>query len=199
MIKEKSTVPVREMAPSDSSAVVRRIFLGFLFLMIIFILFILLILDEYGERLLVAGGGVIGVVGLLLLQKRAIDVVQQALLRAQISEARHQSLLENIPVITYINDLSLESRTTYVSPQIEKILGYSQSEFLNNSSLWVEINFPEDRERVLAENIRTSQTNENFNMEYRLTAKSGNIVWMKDEASYVSRMGGTSRADNRAG
>ncbi len=185
MNKDKSGAVVRELDQSYSSAVARRIFFGFLTLVVVFILFIWFIVDEKNERVVVVSGGVICIAVLLLLQKLATDVIQNALLRARASEARYQSLLENIPVITYINDLSVESRTTYVSPQIQKLLGYSQDEFLNDPSLWVEIIFPDDRERVLAENLRTTQTHEKFNMEYRLIAKNGNIVWAKDEAILV--------------
>jgi PAS domain S-box-containing protein len=181
----KQTTDFKKMDQSYSGTVARRIFFGFLTLVVIFILFIWFIVDENRERIAVVSGGVICIVTLLLLQKLATDVIQNALLRAQASEARYQSLLENIPVISYINDLSAESRTTYVSPQIEKMLGYSQNEFLNDPSLWVEIIFPEDRERVLAENLRTTKTHEKFSMEYRLIAKNGNIVWAKDEAILV--------------
>lgn len=173
------------MDQSYSGTVARRIFFGFLALVVIFILFIWFIVDENSERIAIVSGGLICILTLLLLQKLATDVIQNALLRAQASEARYQSLLENIPVISYINDLSVESRTTYISPQIEKMLGYSQNEFLNDPSLWVEIIFPEDRERVLAENLRTTKTHEKFSMEYRLIAKNGNIVWAKDEAILV--------------
>jgi PAS domain S-box-containing protein len=185
MHKDTSGTVVRELDQSYSSTMARGIFFGFLALVVIFILFIWVIVDENRERIAVVSGGVICIVTLLLLQKLATDVIQNALLRARTSEARYQSLLENIPVISYINDLSVESRTTYVSPQIEKMLGYSQNEFLNDPSLWVEIIFEDDRERVLAENLRTTQTHEKFNMEYRLIAKNGNIVWTKDEAILV--------------
>jgi PAS domain S-box-containing protein len=185
MLRDKQPANFREMDQSYSSTVARRIFFGFLILVIIFILFIWFIVDANDERIVVVSGGLVCIAVLLLLQKLATDVIQNALLRAQASEARYQSLLENIPVISYINDLSVESRTTYVSPQIEQLLGYSQNEFLNDPSLWVEIIFPDDRERVLAENLRTTQTHEKFNMEYRLIAKNGNIVWTKDEAILV--------------
>jgi PAS domain S-box-containing protein len=185
MKKDNTGTDFRKMDQSYSSIVARRIFFGFLTLVVIFILFIWFIVDAPNERIVIVTGGVICVAVLLLLQKLATDVIQNALLRARTSEARYQSLLENIPIITYINDLSLESRTTYVSPQIKTLLGYSQNEFLNDPALWVEIIFPEDRERVLAENLRTTQTHEKFNMEYRLIAKNGNIVWAKDEAILV--------------
>src|SRR5688572_29785239 len=109
MFRNKQTADLREMNQSYSSTVARRIFFGFLILVVIFILFIWFIVDENSERIAVASGGLICIITLLLLQKLATDVIQNALLRARASEARYQSLLENIPVISYINDLSVES------------------------------------------------------------------------------------------
>lgn len=185
MIKEKPAIFVREADPSHSSGMARMIFFGFLVLVFVFIFFIWLVVDEYREKIVVAGVGAIFISIALLFQKLVTDIIQNALSRAQASEARYQSLLENVPVITYINDLSPESRTTYVSPQIEGLLGYSQTEFLNNPALWLEVIFPEDRQRVIAENIRTTETSEKFSIEYRLIAKNGNIIWTKDEAILV--------------
>lgn len=185
MIKEKPAIFVREADRSYSGSMARMIFFGFLVLVFVFIFFIWLVVDEYREKIIVAGGGAIFISVALLFQKLVTDIIQNALSRAQASESRYQSLLENIPVITYINDLSSESRTTYVSPQIEKFLGYSQTEFLNNPALWLEVIFPEDRQRVIAENIRTTETREKFSIEYRLIAKNGNIIWAKDEAILV--------------
>jgi PAS domain S-box-containing protein len=185
MIKEKPAIFFRKTDPSYSSIMARGIFFGFLVLVVTFIIFLWFVVDEGNERMLVASGGAVFISVVLLLQKIAIDIIRGALRRARVSEARYQSLLENIPVITYINDLSMESRTTYVSPQIESLLGYSQTEFLNNPALWIEIIFPEDRQRVMAENIRTTETGEKFSIEYRLITKSGGIIWAKDEAILV--------------
>jgi serine phosphatase RsbU (regulator of sigma subunit) len=44
---------------------------------------------------------------------------------------------------------------------------------------------PEDRERVLAEEARTDQTGEPFNVEYRVIAGDGRVVWVRDEATLV--------------
>lgn len=120
-----------------------------------------------------------------LLQQAAVRVTSQAITRAQISESKYQSFIENIPAVTYINDLSADAQTTYISPQIEKFLGYTQKEFLDDPLLWTKIIHPDDYERVMAENRKTSQTLEDFKIEYRLITKSGNIVWVKDEANVV--------------
>lgn len=101
------------------------------------------------------------------------------------SETRYRSLLENIPTTTYINSPDANADTEYVSPQVEKLLGYQRKEFIDDPLLWTKILHPDDRQRVLAESQRTSETEEAFNMEYRILAKDRMTVWVKDEATLV--------------
>ena len=45
-------------------------------------------------------------------------------------------LVERMPVITYTAALDQQSSTTYVSPQIESLLGFTQADYLANPDLW---------------------------------------------------------------
>ena len=104
------------------------------------------------------------------------------------SEGRYRTLVEQIPAITYVQE-PLESSNpkavTYMSPQYETILGYpAQSEMLDEEH-WLRILHPEDRERVLAEEARTDETGEPFDVEYRIIAGNGRVVWVRDQATLV--------------
>ena len=121
----------------------------------------------------------------LLIQKAVVKTTRMAIGRLNSNESQYRSFLENIASVTYINDLSPDVLTTYVSPQVKNILGYTQEEFLENPSLWMEILHPEDRERVFSESRRTSETGEPFMMEYRVMAKDQRLVWVRDEAALV--------------
>jgi PAS domain S-box-containing protein len=118
----------------------------------------------------------------LLLQNITSGNIRQLLNKTHESESRYKSLLENIPTITYINSPGMDSFTQYVSPQVEKLLGYSQEEFTKDKTMWMKILHPDDREQVLAENARTVQSGQAFQLEYRLFAKDSRIVWVRDEA-----------------
>lgn len=185
MKKEKPTSFTTQTDGLPLNLLNRRIILGFAILFIAFILFIWSVFDKPLERVVAIIGGLAFIFALLAYQKFAIDLIQKAQQRAQTSELRYQNLLENIPAITYINDLSPETRTTYISPQIEKFLGYTQKEFLDDPLLWTKIIHPDDYERVMAENRKTSETLEDFRIEYRLIAKNRDIIWAKDEATVV--------------
>jgi diguanylate cyclase (GGDEF)-like protein/PAS domain S-box-containing protein len=78
----------------------------------------------------------------------------------------------------------------YMSPQVERLLGYAPEEWLVDPGFFLKLLHPGDRERVLAENDRTNRSGEPFDMEYRLIARDGRTVWVRDEAVLVRDEGG---------
>jgi len=120
-----------------------------------------------------------------ILQSISTENAQNLLKQAHHSEARYRSLLENIPTTTYINSTDANAITEYVSPQIEKLLGYPRDDFLKDPLLWTKIIHPDDAPKVLDESRRTSETQETFEMEYRIIAQDKSVVWVRDEAILV--------------
>ena len=120
-----------------------------------------------------------------VVQQLSARTIRSALDRAQASEVRFRSLLENIPTITYINGPGPDSPTTYVSPQVKELIGYSREEFLQDPALWKKILHPDDQNKVLAENEKTSRESDKFDLEYRLISRDGRIVWVHDRAILV--------------
>src|SRR5215217_6496210 len=104
------------------------------------------------------------------------------------AQTRYRTLVEQIPAITYVQE-PLESSNpkaiTYMSPQYETILGYHPELKVLDEEHWLRILHPEDRGRVLAEEARTDESGEPFKMEYRVIAKDGRVVWLRDEATLV--------------
>src|SRR5829696_7010843 len=127
------------------------------------------------------GGNVAGVIGI------STDITERKSTEKSLREAeqRYRTLVEQIPAITYIQEPGEPSRTTYISPQYETVLGYSPQESLGDPEHWIKIMHPADRERVLAEDRRTNETGEPFSMEYRQFARDGRVVWVRDEATLV--------------
>lgn len=110
------------------------------------------------------------------------------------AETRFRTLVEQIPAITYIQttaDAENSKNVTYMSPQYEAIFGYSPEEEMYDPEHWAKILHPEDRERVLAEDARTDETGEPFKVEYRVFAKDGRLLWIRDEAVLVRDEDGT--------
>jgi PAS domain S-box-containing protein len=101
------------------------------------------------------------------------------------AETRFRTLVEQVPVVLYIDSDDEVSSAIYMSPQVEEILGYTPDEWLDDPELWVKILHPDDCERVLAENARVDEIGGPFNVEYRMLAKDGRAVWVRDEAVLV--------------
>jgi len=101
------------------------------------------------------------------------------------NEAKYRTLVEQIPAITYTISLAAGVDFLYVSPQVETLLGFSPEAWRTDAENWEKQIHPDDRERLLAEITNSLETGEPFSTEYRLLAKSGRVVWFRDEARVV--------------
>jgi len=91
-------------------------------------------------------------------------------------ETRFRSLVEQIPAITYVDVADEQLTTTYISPQIEWILGVLPSEYVENPDLWYQMLHPDDRERALQSYLAGRASGRSFSFEYRLVARDGRVV-----------------------
>ena len=121
----------------------------------------------------------------MLLQSVTARNMRNLLASARQSEEQYRSLLESIPITTYINSPDIASLTEYVSPQVEKLLGYPRHEFTKDPEFWKKIIHPEDRARVLDQNEQTVLLEQPFESEYRIITSDRRVVWVRDEATLV--------------
>lgn len=114
-------------------------------------------------------------------QKRAEQAVTEA-------ETKYRSLVEQIPAITYVWESASDPRRsdhTYISPQIETVLGYSADEWIRDPDLWQRRIHPDDLDRVVEATARTDLTGEQYEAEYRMIHRDGSELWVRDEAHVV--------------
>jgi PAS domain S-box-containing protein len=69
-------------------------------------------------------------------------------------------------------------------PQVNSCLGYAPEDGYT-PNFWKTRLHPADRDRVLAEDERCDQTLEPFRSTYRVFARDGRTVWLRDEAELV--------------
>jgi diguanylate cyclase (GGDEF)-like protein/PAS domain S-box-containing protein len=101
------------------------------------------------------------------------------------AEHRYRTLVEQIPAVTYIDPVDDPDTSLYTSPHIEQMLGYTPQEW-QTEKLWPKRLHPDDRERILAADERfEAGGGEPFSEEYRLLAKDGSVVWVREEAVLV--------------
>jgi diguanylate cyclase (GGDEF)-like protein/PAS domain S-box-containing protein len=111
----------------------------------------------------------------------------------QTAEERWRTLVEQIPAITYIADFDARSTLLWLSPQIEQLLGYSPEEMLADQDLWYRVVHPDDRERVVREEARVFDEVQPIDMEYRMVARDGRVVWLRDQDTIVHDSAGRPR------
>ena len=96
-----------------------------------------------------------------------------------------QSLVEQIPAVTYIADFVGSFRLRYVSPQCKAILGFEPEEWVADPDAWVRALHPEDRDRIVVEAEACIAAERPFDFEYRMCRADGEIVHLWEKTSFV--------------
>jgi PAS domain S-box-containing protein len=111
---------------------------------------------------------------------------------AQEAAVRYRTLVEQLPLITYIDSpYSTDEAADFISPQIETLLGYTQEEWFSHPTFYVEHLHPHDRERVRSRQRAARETGTPLEIEYRFLAKDGSYVWLWDSYTVVRDDTGT--------
>ena len=101
------------------------------------------------------------------------------------SEARYRALVEQIPAVVFMAFLDEGTCEAYVSPQIERVLGFSQAEWLEDPVLWYQQLHPDDKERWSTEAASMFRCGTPMRSVFRVIARDGQIVWFHCEAKMV--------------
>jgi PAS domain S-box-containing protein len=99
--------------------------------------------------------------------------------------SRYQILVEQIPAVVFMAFLDQGISEAYVSPQIEAVLGFTQSEWLNDPVRWFHQIHPEDKARWSVEAAQTFLSGDPLRSVYRVLARDGHVVWFHCEVRMV--------------
>jgi two-component system, cell cycle sensor histidine kinase and response regulator CckA len=122
---------------------------------------------------------------LLAARAEITDQIRSAAHDREAAETKYFSIAERLPLVTYIDAIDEVCSNIYISPQAERIFGYSSEEWLADPKLFVNAVHPDDKARVFEETARAHETGEAFSSEYRFYAKDGRLLWVQDEAVVV--------------
>jgi two-component system, OmpR family, phosphate regulon sensor histidine kinase PhoR len=100
-------------------------------------------------------------------------------------DTRYGALARLLPLVVYVYEPHDRTSPVYVSPEIETLLGYTASEWLAETGLSARLVHPKDRERVTAAAAEAARTESPFAEEYRMLARDGRVVWVRDESVTV--------------
>jgi diguanylate cyclase (GGDEF)-like protein/PAS domain S-box-containing protein len=115
------------------------------------------------------------------------DAVQRAQVRTEQVRAkdRFRSLVEDSPLVSYIDAPDETATAVYVSPQIEDLIGYTVEEWMGDADLWPRILHPRDRARALARRTRGTTKRASFSSSTGSLHRDGHVVWVHDQARVV--------------
>src|SRR6266568_1294728 len=96
------------------------------------------------------------------------------------AEEQYRRLIEQLPLVSYVNTLVPELRATYVSPQVEELYGYPADQWLNDPELRDRVVHPDDRAAILNLERLARERGEPFELEYRIVRADGTVRWVLD-------------------
>jgi len=97
----------------------------------------------------------------------------------KIAETKYRTLVEQVPVVIYLDPIEDSDTSMYVSPQIADLVGCAPDEWRDNPEFWREVIHPDDYDEIMVD------YSDPFIKEYRLITRDGRTLWVRDEASIV--------------
>ena len=146
--------------------------------------------DDAGQEV-----GMVGFATDLRERQRAQETLRQAYdeledrVRARTEEleearARLQYLLKVTPGIIYTNKVSGDYKCTFVSQNVDPIMGFSAWEMLEDKDFWLNRLHPDDARRVFDE-MQPLIDQGGGTIEYRFRHRDGHYVWIQDSFSVI--------------
>lgn len=100
------------------------------------------------------------------------------------SESQFKELIESQAAAVWRSDANT-LKNTYISQQIEKMLGYSVRQWLQRPDFWLSLLHPDDLTWVPKYCLQAIKKERNYELEYRMIAADGRVVWIRDRVNLV--------------
>jgi PAS domain S-box-containing protein len=125
----------------------------------------------------------------LMWQGVMVDVTEQKETEERLRQAeeRYRVLVEHIPAVVYVEAPDGDPHDFYISPQVERVFGYTADTWTWTPDFWLGIIHPDDLHRVTRVDRHSNETKADYSMEYRLRTADGRWVWVRDEATFLEQ------------
>ncbi|HTG65904.1 MAG TPA: PAS domain S-box protein [Flavobacterium sp.] len=118
------------------------------------------------------------------------DITERKLAEEAIfnSQQKIESLINTVDGIVWECDAQT-LKFTFISKKVNEILGYTAEEWINNNSFWLNHIHPEDKEQAFNFCKEQTEQQKNHDFEYRMIAKNGSVVWLRDIVNVITEEG----------
>jgi PAS domain S-box-containing protein len=110
--------------------------------------------------------------------------------KAAEAEERFRELAELGPMVPYSFEVDhgdqLRIELRYMGPLMSEILGLPREAWIQPAR-WFELMHPDDRDQVVAQRRANAERGEPWDVDYRMIAADGRIVWLNDRGRCVER------------
>ena len=133
----------------------------------------------------------LGIAWLLFIQAKRRQAEKRSARFAELAEAEHQHLNEivaNVPGIVWESRLKAGHslpQTTFVSPYLEKMLGYSADEWLSVPGFWLTVVAEEDRAEAKKTFERVLAGGEDETAQFRYLTRDGRLLWVESHLTAI--------------
>jgi two-component system cell cycle sensor histidine kinase/response regulator CckA len=105
------------------------------------------------------------------------------------TKARLEHWLESGPTVIYTREPRGDFAFTYLSHNIQNLMGWEPRQFLADSRFWVDLVHPEDQKRIL-DQLTLPWPEDRQSQEYRVQAQDGSYHWIHDSFRMVRNRSG---------
>lgn len=122
--------------------------------------------------------------GVAIQNAQLFEIAQRHTEELREAQLKYQTLAEQISAVTYIDVPDAIGTATYISPQIEALLGYPMVAWASDPMFWHKLVHPADYAQAVTL-IETTLTQGRAVSEYRMLAHDGRAVWLHDESVLI--------------
>jgi PAS domain S-box-containing protein len=108
--------------------------------------------------------------------------------QAALEHKRLEAVVANVPGVVWESRVEPNThlrKAEFVSPYVERLLGYSVEEWLSTPDFVSSITHEDDRERIAAEGEAIIATGKEGVLQFRWLAKNGDVVWVEAHVAAV--------------
>ena len=112
------------------------------------------------------------------------NVTEKRRLELQLAAAEetYRMLVEQVPAVVYVAGVEMGAPWAYVSPQIERSLGFAPAAWLADPGLWLRQMHADDRAEVTSSRARAATGTSGATMvHYRMRRADATEIWIRDE------------------